>query len=167
MKTWGILLWLLVSCFLWKIHTHIKHNHNTHILVTHQTEQSRDQLKAAHPKHWIDGVPEIRTADVYLHLDSVKISFIDEQELFEDLSVFRTVRSSVLVPAPLWRCHSAIRWHQQLFYPINLFLFHVYIFSFHLPGRKTYKCQGTTETAITAVCARVWTEGLRLPKISK
>lgn len=26
-------------------------------------------------------------------------------------------------------------------------------------GRKTYKCQGTTETTITAVCAHVWTAG--------
>lgn len=28
-----------------------------------------------------------------------------------------------------------------------------------MPGRKMYKCQGTTQTAITAVCARVWTAG--------
>ena len=39
----------------------------------------------------------------------------------------------------------------------NLFLFLVYISSFHMPRRKMYKCRGTTETAITAVCAHVWT----------
>lgn len=66
-----------------------------------------------------------------------------------------------IAAAALWGSHYALRWQEQLFPPFcttfNLFLFHVYIFSFHMPERKTYKCQGTTETAITAVCARVWT----------
>lgn len=41
------------------------------------------------------------------------------------------------------------------FFTFNLFLFLVYIFSFRMLGRKMYKCQGTTETAITAVCSCV------------
>lgn len=47
MKTWGILLWLLVSCFLWKIQPPLSRTNtlmNTPARHTHQAVRGWDQL---------------------------------------------------------------------------------------------------------------------------
>lgn len=68
--------------------------------------------------------------------------------------------------AALWESHHAIRWQEQLFLPhssrhlICFYSLYTYPHFTCQGGRKTYKCQGTTETTITAVCAHVWTVGL-------
>lgn len=53
-KTWGILLWLLVSCFLWKIQPPLSHTNTLMYSTahhTHQTEQAWDQLLKPQSKY--------------------------------------------------------------------------------------------------------------------
>lgn len=54
MKTWGILLWLLVSCFLWKIQPpSLRHKHTHELHRSSHTEHSRPGISRCNATFYI------------------------------------------------------------------------------------------------------------------